>query len=955
VANDGTEDSEVATVTIFVAAVNEAPVATPQSDVPVDEDSSVAITLAGTDVDEDSLTFTVTVQPANGVLSGTAPDLTYTPNENYNGADSFSFVVNDGADDSDAATVTIDVASVNDKPVATPITGYPVAEDTPTAITIGGTDVDGDSLTFTVTVPPANGVLSGTAPDLTYTPSENYNGPDSFSFIVNDGTEDSDPALVTIDVNEGNDAPVATPQTDVPVLEDTATGITLAGTDTDEDSLTFTVTVPPTNGVLSGTAPDLTYTPNENYNGPDSFSFIVNDGFVDSEPAVVSIVVSPVNDAPVATPQSDVPVDEDSSVAITLAGTDVDEDSLTFTVTVPPTNGVLSGTAPDLTYTPNENYNGADSFSFVANDGTEDSDAATVTITVAPVNDAPVATPQTDVPVDEDSSVAITLAGTDVDEDSLTFTVTVQPANGVLSGTAPDLTYTPNADYNGADSFSFIVNDGAEDSDAATVTIEVAAVNDKPVATPQSDVPVDEDSSVAITLAGTDVDEDSLTFTVTVPPANGVLSGTAPDLTYTPNAGYDGPDSFSFVANDGTEDSDPAVVTITVNDVVSDGFSEWLAEFGTASNPGSDPDNDRISNAVEFVIGGDPVNENDTGLLPTIALETADPDGNTVDDDYLVFTYRRSDRANNDSLTTIGVQWSGTLFGSWADAATTDGVVVIEEDDGFEAGIDRVMVYIPRSLGVDGRIFARLVVSVDVETVNLAPSATPQSVTVDAGGSLSITLSGTDPENDPLTYSVVTQPANGVLTGTAPNLTYTPNDGYDGADSFTFTVNDGNNDSAPATVSITVEPLAGFTGWMGDNGLSGVAANVDSDGDGLSNAVEYVLGGIPSGQSNAGLRPTIQLVTADPDNDTVSSDYVLFTYRRTDVSNDDPSTASLAQWSTTLTGGWTNAEGTPGSVTVVDDDGAGAGVDLVNVYIPRSLAVDGRLFGRLVVTVDETP
>ncbi|MGD7653376.1 MAG: Ig-like domain-containing protein, partial [Verrucomicrobiales bacterium] len=436
---------------------------------------------------------------------------------------------------------------------------------------------------------------------------------------------------------------------------------------------------------------------------------------------------------------------------------------------------------------------------------------------------------------------------------------------------------------------------------------------------------------------------------------NGVLTGTAPDLTYTPNENYNGTDSFSFVANDGAEDSDPAVVTITVNDVVSDGFSEWLAEFGTASNPGSDPDNDRISNAVEFVIGGDPVNENDTGLLPTIALETADPDGNTVDDDYLVFTYRRSDRANNDPLTTIGVQWSGTLFGSWADAATTDGVVVIEEDDGFEAGIDRVMVYIPRSLGVDGRIFARLVVSVDVETVNLAPSATPQSVTVDAGGSLSITLSGTDPENDPLTYSVVTQPANGVLTGTAPNLTYTPNDGYDGADSFTFTVNDGNNDSVPATVSITVEPLAGFTGWMGDNGLSGVAANVDSDGDGLSNAVEYVLGGIPSGQSNAGLRPTIQLVTADPDNDTVSSDYVLFTYRRTDVSNDDPSTASLAQWSTTLTGGWTNAEGTPGSVTVVDDDGAGAGVDLVNVYIPRSLAVDGRLFGRLVVTVDETP
>ena len=194
--------------------------------------------------------------------------------------------------------------------------------------------------------------------------------------------------------------------------------------------------------------------------------------------ATGTITVSAVNDVPVATAQS-VTTDEDTAKAITLAGTDVEGATLTYTVVMQPTKGVLSGTAPNLTYTPNTNVNGTDSFTFTVNDGTLDSAAATVSITVGAVNDVPAATAQS-VTIAEDTAKAITLAGTDVEGAALTYTVVAQPTKGVLSGTAPNLTYTPNANVNGIDSFTFTVSDGTLDSAAATVTMTLAVANVAP-------------------------------------------------------------------------------------------------------------------------------------------------------------------------------------------------------------------------------------------------------------------------------------------------------------------------------------------------------------------------------------------------------------------------------------------------------------------------------------------
>jgi len=258
-------------------------------------------------------------------------------------------------------------------------------------------------------------------------------------------------------------------------------------------------------------------------------------------------------------------LDEDSSVGVTLLASDVDEDALTYTVVSMPANGQLSGDAPALTYTPAANYHGTDSFTYIAHDGNADSNIATVTLTVNPLNDAPVAFNQ-QLEFAEDTVVPITLGWEDIDGDSVTLAVLTQPLNGTLSGAGENYTYTPDANFVGDDSFTFQANDGALDSNVATVFLTTNPVNDAPVADNGSTSTL-EDEPVAITLHSSDVDGDVLTYTVLAAPAHGTVSFTSTNtVTYQPALGYFGPDQFTFFTSDGQLDSNVATITIEVTE-----------------------------------------------------------------------------------------------------------------------------------------------------------------------------------------------------------------------------------------------------------------------------------------------------------------------------------------------------------------------------------------------------
>jgi hypothetical protein len=179
----------------------------------------------------------------------------------------------------------------------------------------------------------------------------------------------------------------------------------------------------------------------------------------------------PTNHAPVADDLV-VSTEEDRSLNITLSASDEDGDALSYTIVTPPAYGMLNGTAPDLGFAPFLDYHGSDGFTYRANDGQADSNTAVVSITIIPLNDAPVAASQV-VTTAQDAELHITLRATDVDGDALTFSVTDGPGHGMLAGSGQVLTYRSDPGYHGADSFTFRAHDDWAESNKATVGITV--------------------------------------------------------------------------------------------------------------------------------------------------------------------------------------------------------------------------------------------------------------------------------------------------------------------------------------------------------------------------------------------------------------------------------------------------------------------------------------------------
>lgn len=524
-----------------------------------DEDVAVEIRALdhASDPDGDPLTVSEASAPGHTVELLAGGILRLTPQRDFHGMIAVAYKVSDGTHRVTGLAIAT-VRPVNDAPVAVESTR---SIHRTTVIALEGRDADGDTLRFEIVTAPAHGALAGDPPTLRYTPDLGFVGDDAFSFRALDGTAASEAATVQLQI-AADTAPTAVVES-VEGTEDLALTVTLRGSDADGDPLAFTIDTPPLHGTLSGDAPNLTYTPEPDFNGTDSLVFSVSDGALSSS-ATIAIAVAPVNDAPRARPQL-VDATEDTSLAITLEGSDVDGDALTFQVSAAPSHGTLAVAGATATYTPALNYHGPDSFTFRSFDGRTNSVFATVTIDVASVNDAPVGAALSRT-LAEDTTTAAVLVGNDVEGDVVSFAVAAGPAHGTLTGTPPALTYVPDANYNGPDSFTYTVSDAGATSAPATVTLQVTPVNDLPVAT-SSAVTTLEDTPVVIALQGSDVDGTQPGFFIITPPADGTLTGTGANRTYTPAANLDGPRSFTFQTCDALGCSPSATVSIAITPV----------------------------------------------------------------------------------------------------------------------------------------------------------------------------------------------------------------------------------------------------------------------------------------------------------------------------------------------------------------------------------------------------
>ncbi|CAA9275684.1 MAG: RTX toxins and related Ca2+-binding proteins [uncultured Acidimicrobiales bacterium] len=518
---DGRGGSATATVTITVTSTNDAPLAAADA-YSTNEDTPLAVAPPGvlandTDPERSTLSATKVSDPAHGSVTVNADgSFVYTPSVNYNGADSFTYKANDGGGDSNVATVNLTVTAVGDAPVAGN-DAYSTSEDTPLTVAVPGllgndTDAEGNPLTASRVTNPAHGTVTVNADgSFTYTPSVNYNGPDSFTYKANDGTADSNVATVTITVAGVNDAPVATGDS-VTTPEDSplsvaAPGVLANDTDADGSPLAATKVSDPTHGsVTVNSNGSFVYTPAAGYSGSDSFTYKANDGTADSNVATVEINVTAVNDAPVAIDDT-YTTNEDTALSVAAPGvlgndTDPDGNPLTAGSASSPTNGAVTiNTDGSFTYTPGAGFNGTDTFTYTASDGNGGIDTGSVTISVAAVNDAPVAADDAYTTV-AGSPLTVNAPGvlgndTDVDGPPLAAGSASDPAGGSVTLNADGaFTYTPDAGFTGTDTFTYTADDGRGGSDTGLVTITVtAAVDARPAELSVADISIAEGDS----------------------------------------------------------------------------------------------------------------------------------------------------------------------------------------------------------------------------------------------------------------------------------------------------------------------------------------------------------------------------------------------------------------------------------------------------------------------------
>ncbi len=830
--SDGTNTAS-ASVSVAVTAVNDAPIAMNDSTNTL-EDVAVTIKVLANDIDPDNTLSITNVTTTNGTAVVNGTNILFTPATNFSGMLVFNYTITDGTSFA-TGLVTVAVTAVNDPPIARNDSTNTL-EDTSVYIKVllNDTDAEGTRLIITNIVT-TNGTAFASGTNIIFTPSTNYFGTVVLNYTVSDGTNTAS-ASVNVAVTAVNDAPIAMNDS-TNVVEDMTVTIRALANDYDVEGTALTLTgVDATNGsaVMSGT--NIVFTPGTNFNGTVVLTYTVSDGALSST-GKVTVTVTPVNDAPVAVNDT-VTTPEDTAVIIPVLVNDSDVESSLILTNVSTTNGVALIIGTNVVFTPATNFNGSVVLSYTISDGTL-SATGKVTVTVSPVNDAPIVVNDSTNTV-EDVSVTIRVLANDSDVERSTLTLTgATTTNGtaVLSGT--NVVFTPATNFNGTVVFNYTVSDGALVS-TGRVTVTVSAVNDAPVAVNDTATTA-EDTSVTIPVLANDVDVDGPALSITsVTPTNGtaVISGTS--IVFRPATNFNGTAVFNYAISDGSLSATGSItVTVTaVNDApiaradVTNTVEDVSVTIAVLAND-SDVEGSPLTVATVFATNGTVVISG-TNVVFTPATNF---NGTT----YVAYVVSDGDLSST-GLVTIFVtpMYDAPVaiddaFTIAEDATTTfrvltndynpDGralaIVSVTTTNGTAAIAGTNIVFTPalNYFGTlllsyamtDGTSSSTGLVTVTVTSVNDVPVANGESYVASEGTPLPVPAPGVlgndyDVEGSALLTAVLaTAPAHGLLVLNANgSFTYTPDSNYFGADSFAYKASDGSAQSASTTVSLWV-------------------------------------------------------------------------------------------------------------------------------------------------------
>ena len=923
------------------------------------EDNAVNIAVLANDTDADGDPLSVTAASAGaGIVTINADGtLTYTPAANFNGSDMISYTISDGQGGTSTATVAVTVASVNDTPVAANDSAS-TQEDVGLFITVlaNDSDVDGDPLTV-VAATAANGIVTiGADGRLSFMPSLDFNGTDTITYTISDGRGGTATAVATVLVLPVNDAPVAAADA-VTTAEDTAVGISVLANDSDVDGDPLTVTAASAaNGSVTINADGtLTYVPAADFNGTDTVSYTISDGRGGTATGTVAVTVMAVNDAP--TPASDTAsVDEEGTVLIPVLANDSDVDGNTLTVTAA---SALNGTVVinadgSLSYTPRADFNGTDVVTYTVSDGQGGTATAQVTVTVRPVNDAPFAAPDS-VTVNEDQPITVPVLVNDGDVDGDAVSVIAASALNGSVVVNPDgtITYTPAADYNGPDTISYTISDGNGGTASSTVAVTVLAAGDPPSVISPLPSRIDPDGDPLRFDASTafaDPDGESLRFTATglppglsLDPTSGIISGII-----AANTSVTGPYVVTVTASDDVDGAASSTFVWTITNpvpVAADDAVTVVEDVATILTPLAndvDPDGDALTIISASAVNGT-VTINADGTLTYLG----NPDFNGTD----TISYVISDGQGGASTAAIAVTVTpandAPTAASLPARSDNDGAAVLLPVGNLFADLDGdalrfTATGLPAGLAIDpvtgnisgtisnaasdlnGGFYSVTVTATDAAGAsvstsfgwvvnNPAPSAANDAVTVAEDGSATIPVlaNDSDPDGDALSVIAASAPNGTVTINADGTLTYRPAADFNGADTISYTISDGQGGLSTATVAVTVTPVndapvAAPLAGRADNEGESVSFNAGASFSDADDAVlTFTATGLPAGlsidpatgiisgtidrsasQLNSGSY-TVTVTATDASGATASSSFVWTFTNPSPIANDD--------------------------------------------------------------------
>ncbi|MEB8431619.1 Ig-like domain-containing protein [Cocleimonas sp. KMM 6892] len=731
--SDGNGGTDTATVTVSVDAEVDDTVKAVNDSATTDQGQAVTIDVLDNDDADASITRIVT-GPSNGTATIVNDQIVYTPNADFTGTDTLTYEVEDPNGNLATATVTITVNGPVDDSVNAANDTKNTGKDVPVTIDVlSNDDADATIVPGSLSTPTNGGTVSIVDGKVLYTPAAGYVGTDTFTYQVTDAAGNVDTATVTVtitetdtSVNAVNDA--RTTDKDTPIKINV-----LSNDDADAVLLPGSLSTPENGGTVSIVGGQVLYTPAAGYVGTDTFTYQVRDAAGNVDTATVTVTITETDTSVNAEDDSET-TNKDEPVKINvLSNDDSDATIVPGSLSTPENGGTVSIVGGQVLYTPAAGYVGTDTFTYQVRDAAGNVATATVTVTIKETDTSVKADDDSDV-TNKNTPVTIDVLNND-DTDATIKRIVSGPSNGTAEIVGGQIKYTPETGFVGTDSFTYEVKDAAGNTAIATVTVTVLET-DKSVDAKNDVRTTDLNTPLTIDVLSNDDDDAELVpGSLSTPTKGGTVSIVGDEIKYTPATGFIGVETFTYQVKDAAGNTDIATVTVTVEGPAN---TAPIAKDDSATAACSainidvlNNDTDADADDVLSIIGVDGVS---IGAMASIVggmiVYTPNPDtcGKGGSDS---FTYTISDGAGHTASATVDISLKGV----------TGGTINAEPDD----------------------VMTNQDTSVDIHPLRNDTGSGIKIIAVDA-------------------------PKNGTVTFTGSKVTYTPNPGYTGSDSFWYDI-----------------------------------------------------------------------------------------------------------------------------------------------------------------------